>query len=130
MGNGITGFKAQSLDTRKLTYVGYGNYFPVANNITNSGVRANSRIQITTLTKDQLLITKKQQAFNNVGDIDEPHLPVTDTESEIDPAFSTGTTRLPESPSTRTEDYADAFPETSAQTGSISPRRAQSSGYY
>jgi outer membrane protein OmpA-like peptidoglycan-associated protein len=73
--NGISGFKPQSIDSRKLTYAGYGNYFPVANSITNSGIRANSRIQITAYpTKDQLLMNKKQRAFNNIGDINEPHL--------------------------------------------------------
>ncbi len=130
--NGISGFKSQSLDSRKLTYVGYGNYFPVANNITNTGIRANSRIQITAYpTKDQLLITKKQQAFNNVGDIDEPHLSVTPDEvPNIDAAFSNNTTRLPERGSSHTNDYADAFSETSTQTGSISARESRSSGYY
>jgi len=66
--NGISSFKSQSIDSRQLTYVGYGNYFPVSNTITNTGIRANSRIQITAYpTKDQLLINKKQTVFNNVG---------------------------------------------------------------
>ncbi|MCC2666827.1 MAG: yiaD 1 [Gammaproteobacteria bacterium] len=72
--NGISGFKAQSIDSRKLTYVGYGNYFPVANNLSNASIRANSRIQITAYpSKDQLLMNKKQMAFNNIGDLNEPH---------------------------------------------------------
>ncbi len=108
--NGITEYKPQSNDTRKLTYVGYGNYFPVSNNITNSGVRSNSRIQITAYpTNDQLLITKKQQAFNNMGEYDEPHLSTTATRAEVDAAFSTGTTRLPERPVT--ENFGGAFSE-------------------
>lgn len=48
---GITNgsFKEQSieLDNRKLTYVGYGDYFPIASTLTNHGIRENSRIQIT-----------------------------------------------------------------------------------
>jgi hypothetical protein len=108
--NGITEFKPQSLDTRKLTYVGYGNYFPVANNITNSGIRSNSRIQITAYpTSEQLLITKKQQAFNNMGEYDEPHLSTAPTTAEVDAAFSTGTTRLPERPIT--QDFGGVFSE-------------------
>jgi outer membrane protein OmpA-like peptidoglycan-associated protein len=110
--NGINGFKPQSLDSRKLTYVGYGNYFPIANDMTHSGIRANSRIQITAYpTKDQLLITKKQNAFNNVGDINEPHLPVTAATKNIDYAFPPTSENLPEVPSNHAEDFKDAFPD-------------------
>jgi outer membrane protein OmpA-like peptidoglycan-associated protein len=45
--SGIVQFKDSSNDTRKLNYVGYGDYFPVASDYTNNGIRANSRIQIT-----------------------------------------------------------------------------------
>lgn len=45
--SGIVQFKDRSSDTRKLNYVGYGDFFPVASDHTNSGIRANSRIQIT-----------------------------------------------------------------------------------
>ncbi len=111
--NGVSGLKAQSLDSRKLTYVGYGNYFPVANNITNSGVRANSRIQITAYpTKDQLLINKKQMTFNNVGDLHEPHLPVTSDSQNADSAFSSTSKTLSEEASSNAGDFKDAFPET------------------
>lgn len=66
--NGVNDFKAQSIDMRRLTYVGYGNHFPIANNIKNNSIRKNSRIQIilfpsiapTELTKDCSL-------FNNIG---------------------------------------------------------------
>lgn len=47
---GIQQFKGstdQSSDTRQFTYVGYGDYFPIASDLTNNGIRANSRIQIT-----------------------------------------------------------------------------------
>lgn len=108
--NGITEFKPQSNDRRKLTYVGYGNYFPVSDNITNSEIRSNSRIQITAYpTKDQLLITKKQRVFNNMGEYDEPHQTKTPTTAEVDAAFSTGTTRLPERPFSQSEDFAGTF---------------------
>jgi hypothetical protein len=30
----------------KLTYTGYGDYFPISSNLTNNGIRQNSRIQI------------------------------------------------------------------------------------
>ncbi len=110
--HGISGFKAQSLDMRKLTYVGYGNYFPVANNITNSGIRANSRIQVTAYpTKDQLLITKKQQAFNNVGEMGEPPVSTESSTTEVDAGFSTGTEKLSERPVSETEDFAGTFSE-------------------
>lgn len=33
--------------SRRVVYVGFGNFFPVANNIHFSGIRANSRVQIT-----------------------------------------------------------------------------------
>ena len=70
--NGISSFKPQSIDSRQLTYVGYGNYFPVANTMTQTGIRANSRIQITAYpTKDQLLINKKQRMFSNVGALED-----------------------------------------------------------
>ncbi|MCD6039886.1 MAG: yiaD 1 [Gammaproteobacteria bacterium] len=129
--HGVSGLKAQSLDSRKLTYVGYGNYFPVANNITNSGIRANSRIQITAYpTKDQLLIDKKQKTFNNIGDIDEPHLPVTSATPNIDAAFAQTSEKLPEEASSRAEDFRDAFPETSLKEASISSNEARSSDYY
>lgn len=45
--NGVTNFVEGTDDMRKLRYVGYGDYFPVANDITNNGIRANSRMQIT-----------------------------------------------------------------------------------
>lgn len=80
--HGINNFQQSSINMRKLTYVGYGNYFPIANNITNKGIRANSRIQITAYpNKDQLLITEKQKTFDNMGESyppDEPHLATLD----------------------------------------------------
>lgn len=127
--HGVTALKAQSLDSRKLTYVGYGNYFPVANTITNTGIRVNSRIQITAYpTKDQLLINKKQKTFNNIGDIDEPHLPVTPVASPN--AFPSTSEQLPEATSSPTEEFKDAFPENAYREAAISPNEAQSADYY
>lgn len=45
--NGIRQFKEDSSLVRQLRYVGYGNYYPISSDMTNSGVRQNSRIQIT-----------------------------------------------------------------------------------
>ncbi len=77
---GVNNFKQRSNDTRKLTYVGYGNYFPIANNITAKGIQSNSRIQITAYpTKDQLLMDEKKRTFNNIGETspeNDPHLVV------------------------------------------------------
>ena len=44
---GINQFQHQSTSTRKLQYVGYGDYFPIASTVTNQGIRENNRIQIT-----------------------------------------------------------------------------------
>lgn len=43
---GVNNFKDPGVNLRKLTYVGYGDYFPISQNITNKGIRTNSRIQI------------------------------------------------------------------------------------
>ena len=45
--SGIEQFKNQSNDMRKLRYVGYGDYFPISSDLTNKGLRENSRIQVT-----------------------------------------------------------------------------------
>lgn len=44
---GLPQFKDPTNNTHKLRYVGYGDYFPIATKLTNDGLRANSRIQIT-----------------------------------------------------------------------------------
>ena len=69
---GVNSFKAQSNDTRRLNYVGYGNYFPVANNYTNDGIRANSRIQITSYPSNcDLQLDQRNLATRNVGGLDD-----------------------------------------------------------
>jgi outer membrane protein OmpA-like peptidoglycan-associated protein len=67
---GINDFKPASINMRKLNYVGHGDYFPIANKITNTGIRENSRIQITSYPSDRsLLIDQKHQAVYNIGDL-------------------------------------------------------------
>lgn len=71
--NGVSNLQFQEVvKTRKLNYVGYGNYFPIANHIKADGIRANSRIQITIYpTKEQLHIDQKMKNFNNIGAVDD-----------------------------------------------------------
>ncbi len=65
---GINNFQDRSINLRKLTYVGNGNFFPISSDLYNKGIRSNSRIQITSYpTKDQLMITERAMAFNNMG---------------------------------------------------------------
>jgi outer membrane protein OmpA-like peptidoglycan-associated protein len=53
---------------RKLSYVGYGSYFPISNNITLQGIQENSRIQITAYPSDsQLHLNKCGEVFTNIG---------------------------------------------------------------
>lgn len=64
----ISQFKERSLETRKLNYVGYGNYVPISSDLTNNGIRENSRIQITSYPTDcELNIDKKHMAMRNIG---------------------------------------------------------------
>lgn len=88
---GVNNFKKISNDTRKLTYVGYGNYFPIANHINDKGIRTNSRIQITAYpTKDQLLMDEKKRTFGNMGKSftdNDPNLAIPDdvqAENDVD----------------------------------------------
>lgn len=69
---GINNFKEQSIDTRKLMYVGYGDYFPIANHYTNDGIRANSRIQIVSYpTSCDMHLDKRHVTFRNYGAYDD-----------------------------------------------------------
>lgn len=70
--HGINAFKASdstaSNPTRKLMYVGYGNYFPIANNIKSASIRSNSRVQITSFPSSvELGLCKGQRVFANIG---------------------------------------------------------------
>jgi len=69
--SGVTAFKQRENDTRKLNYVGYGNYYPIASNLTNQGIRSNSRIQITSYPcAGDLVATGNEKVFHNVGEMD------------------------------------------------------------
>lgn len=65
----ITPFRADCNDTsRKLVYVGYGDYFPIAGDIKNKSIRQNSRIQIVSYPKSaDLRIDTHYTIYNNVG---------------------------------------------------------------
>lgn len=70
--NGINNFRPQAIDTRKLNYVGYGDYFPIANVYTNEGIRDNSRIQITSYPSDcDLRLGKINQPIYNVAAVND-----------------------------------------------------------
>lgn len=56
---------------RKLNYVGYGDYFPISSDLTNKGIRENSRVQITLYTSDcDILLNKRQSTAHNIGALD------------------------------------------------------------
>lgn len=68
---GINNFKTPGIDSRKLTYVGYGDYFPISQTIKNIGIRENSRIQIISYPSDcDLKLDEKHIAVHNVGGLD------------------------------------------------------------
>ena len=68
---GINEWKEAGFNMRKLNYVGYGDYFPIANTLTNDGIRANSRIQITSYPNDRDLgLDKRHVALYNIGGMD------------------------------------------------------------
>lgn len=69
---GINQFKENSNETRKLNYVGYGNFFPISHDYTNEGIRTNSRIQITSYPSDcDLGRDKRHSTIHNVGALDD-----------------------------------------------------------
>ena len=68
---GINSFKEESNDTRKLNYLGYGDYFPIASNHTNTGIRQNSRIQIISYPcGSDLQLSKSNQSVHNISALD------------------------------------------------------------
>jgi outer membrane protein OmpA-like peptidoglycan-associated protein len=87
--NSVTGSRC-FFNSRQLDYVGYGNYFPISNNIKAESIRENSRIQITSYPpKNQCVIDQKREAFNNIGGMTDPMPGATqtasaDNESSID----------------------------------------------
>jgi len=98
--NGVSNMQDTPSDfrMRNLKYVGYGNYFPISNDIKADSIRQNSRIQITSYPpKDQICIDKKMRAFNNIGGLDEP-MPGDSTQvANMNAVFPPGD-HLPEQP--------------------------------
>jgi len=75
--HGINAFKGSDFDPnapiRTLSYVGYGNYFPISNNIRADSIRQNSRIQITSYpSRGDLKLCKDQKLFANIGAVNDP----------------------------------------------------------
>lgn len=70
--HGINSFETESIKTRKLVYVGYGDYFPIANTIRAEGIRQNSRIQITSYpSRISLGYDEHFHVYNNIGASDD-----------------------------------------------------------
>lgn len=68
---GLNQFQDFSDNMRRLRYVGYGDYFPIAQKYTNDGIRSNSRIQITSYPNNcDLGGTKRRVAVDNVGAVE------------------------------------------------------------
>lgn len=67
---GMSAYQTNSLTTRKLNYVGYGDYFPITSdsNHSNEGIRSNSRIQITSYpSAEDLKLDGCSLAASNIG---------------------------------------------------------------
>jgi len=68
---GINNFKDASSDMRRLQYVGYGDYFPIAGTLRNEGIRENSRIQIISYPSNcDLGLDKRRVGLRNIGAFD------------------------------------------------------------
>ncbi|MHB1946551.1 MAG: OmpA family protein [Gammaproteobacteria bacterium] len=126
--HGISEFKFQSLHRRKMTYVGYGNYFPIANNIHNNSIRQNSRIQITLYPPaSELEIIKRSHAFNNMGALNEPPL-----EMQEPPAINTSnefSEVIHEHAGSQRSEFKDVFAE-GPMKNPISPCPPRHEDYY
>ncbi len=71
--HGINYFEAQSISGRRLTYVGYGDYFPIASDSKISKIQKNSRIQITAYPSQAALqLNKTYSGFENMGSNSDP----------------------------------------------------------
>jgi outer membrane protein OmpA-like peptidoglycan-associated protein len=69
---GVSQFKGNTNNTRKFQTVGNGDYLPIASDLTNKGIRENSRIQITSYPSDCNLNTgRKSQTFLNYAGLDD-----------------------------------------------------------
>lgn len=104
---GINNFQERSVNLRKLTYVGYGNYSPISSDLYNKGIRSNSRIQITSYpTRDQLMISEKAMAFNNMGGYDAAHL---SNDRAVSNETAEHSQTLAENTTTRSADFKGAY---------------------
>lgn len=69
---GLNQFKNASINCRKLAYVGYGDYFPIANHYNNCSLRQNSRIQITSYpSRSELGLCPRAHTFNNYAPLND-----------------------------------------------------------
>ncbi len=67
---GINDFVDGTNDFRRLNYVGYGDYLPIASNLDNPGIRQNSRIQITSYPcKSDLHLDARHMTLHNFGEM-------------------------------------------------------------
>lgn len=114
--NGVNGFKPDMmLPHRKLIYVGYGDYFPIANNIKASGIRANSRIQITGFpSKDELQLSKCEKVFANIGQLNETPI---NNEPNVSEAFKGDLL-----PDTESAKPSESFSEVTPYTADTPPK--------
>lgn len=70
--SGVEQFKHESNDVRRLTYVGYGDYFPISSDLTNKGIRENSRIQITSYPTHAILHPREHDISDvNIASMDD-----------------------------------------------------------
>lgn len=122
--HGISDFKYQLLTKRKLTYVGYGSYFPIANDHHNDSLRQNSRIQITAYpTRSELEIQKRANSFNNIGESDE--LAFQDERPTRINFGNQYSTQFHDEPSSRSSDYKGTYAEGSVKNTIIGTRGAK-----
>jgi hypothetical protein len=77
------------LHFNKLNYVGHGDYFPLAKDITNTGIRENSRIQITSYPvycdleiEKEVVVHEMRGANTTVAAVTPPPAPCQTTDSE------------------------------------------------
>lgn len=121
--NGVKSFKSTDtmlLQHRKLIYVGYGDYFPIANNIRASGIRANSRIQITAFpSKDDLHLSKCEKVFANIGESNDAPI---DNQPNVSEAFKGDLL-----PNTESAKPGDSFSEVAPYTADAPPKER---GYF
>jgi outer membrane protein OmpA-like peptidoglycan-associated protein len=105
--HGVSQFKQFSTKTRQLIYTGYGDFFPIANDIHNDSNRKNSRIQITAYpSKSQLKIDRCFRVFSNVGASDSDPCLGQDSVGYKDQPFN----KVQQSPYTESDPFNDSTP--------------------